>query len=159
MSFTRISTLSFTFFVLDRNSGFIVSNMLFPLLGDNVESIIVYYYCEAGSTKMYSEMPAYNTYIKEYEEDYSVLPSDYNKPDHKKTLIWETEKYGSGKYQTRTFPIQKFEWRINNDQISILTDCGIGDKCMNKSRFGEKTLPNGKAALEFDGFIFIQQKF
>ena len=43
-------------------------------------------------------MPAYNTYIKTYVEDNSIFPSDYNKPDYQKTPVWETEKYGSGKY-------------------------------------------------------------
>ena len=68
----------------------------------NRNNTVIYYYCEGGSVKMYSEMPVYNTYIKEYVEDYSVLPSDYNKPDYKKTPIWETEKYGSGKYLSFT---------------------------------------------------------
>lgn len=68
----------------------------------NRNNTIIYYYCEDGSVKMYSEMPAYNTYIKEYVEDYSILPSDYNKPDYKKTPVWETEKTGSGKYLSFT---------------------------------------------------------
>ncbi|MEP7372392.1 MAG: hypothetical protein ABI675_03315 [Chitinophagaceae bacterium] len=68
----------------------------------NRNNTIIYYYCEDGSVKMYSEMPAYNTHIKEYVEDYSVFPSDYNKPEYKKTPVWETEKYGSGKYLSFT---------------------------------------------------------
>ena len=62
----------------------------------NRDNTIIYYYCDAGSVKMYSEMPDYNTRITGYVEDYSIFPSDYNKPDYKKTPIWETEKTGSG---------------------------------------------------------------
>jgi hypothetical protein len=68
----------------------------------NRNNTVIYYYCDSGSVKMYAEMPEYNTQITGYVEDYSVLPSDYNKPDYKKTPIWETEKYGSGKYLSFT---------------------------------------------------------
>lgn len=79
-------------------SGKVIKGYKINTTVENRNNTIVYYYCDNGSMKMYSEMPAYNTFIKEYEEDYSVLPSDYNKPFYKKTPIWETEKYGSGKY-------------------------------------------------------------
>ncbi len=95
----------------------------------NRNNTIIYYYCEDGSVKMYSEMPAYNTYIKEYEEDYSILPSDYNKPDYKKTPIWETEKYGSGKYLSFTELKdggEGTEWTdrqvVNNNPVTISSE-------------------------------------
>jgi hypothetical protein len=53
---------------------------------------IIYYYCEEGSMKMYAEIIGFSTIIKEYEEDYSLRPSDYNKPDYKKTPIWKLKK-------------------------------------------------------------------
>ena len=92
----------------------------------NRNNTIIYYYCDKGSMKMYSEMPAYNTYIKEYEEDYSILPSDYNKPDYKKTPVWETEKYGSDKYLNFTELKdggEGTEWTdrqvVNNNPVTI----------------------------------------
>jgi hypothetical protein len=68
----------------------------------NRNNTTIYYYCEKGVVKMYSEMPDYNTSIVGYAEDYSLLPADQNKPDHLKTPIWETEKTGSGKYLSFT---------------------------------------------------------
>ena len=70
---------------------------------------------------------------------------------------YKFNKDGTGEIKTRIFPIKRFEWRINNHQLCILTDCGIGDKCMNRYTIGKKILPTGKPAIEFDGFIYIRQ--
>ena len=116
-------------------SGKIIKGYKINTTVANRNNTIIYYYCEGGSVKMYSEMPAYNTYIKEYEEDYSVLPSDYNKPDYKKTPIWETEKYGSGKYLSFTELKnggEGTEWTdrqvVNNNPVTIsseITETGL----------------------------------
>lgn len=76
-----------------------------------------------------------------------VRPYDY----------YKFNKDGTGEIKKESFPLKKFEWRINNDQLWILTDCGIGDKCMNKNRFAKKNLPDGKPAIEFDGLTYIRQ--
>lgn len=68
----------------------------------NRNNSLIYYYCEDGSAKMYSEIIGFKTIIKEYVEDYSIRPSEYNLPDYKKTPIWETEKNGTGKYLSAT---------------------------------------------------------
>jgi hypothetical protein len=83
-------------------SGKLIKGYRISSSDENRNNTIIYYYCENSSVKMYSEMPLYNTQIKGYVEDYSILPSDQNKPDYKKTPIWETEKTGSGKYLTFT---------------------------------------------------------
>lgn len=62
----------------------------------------IYYYCSDGSINMYAEMPGYDTHITGYKEDYSIFPSEYNKPDYLKTPIWETDKVGTGKYLSLT---------------------------------------------------------
>jgi len=107
-------------------SGKIIKGYKINTTVANRNNTIIYYYCDNGSIKMYSEMPAYNTYIKEYEEDYSVLPADYNKPDYKKTPVWETEKYGSGKYLSFTELKdggEGTEWAdrqvVNNNPVTI----------------------------------------
>ena len=79
-------------------SGKIVKGYKINTTVANRNNTIIYYYCDKNSMKMYSEMPAYNTHIGTYVEDNSIFPSDYNKPDYQKTPVWETEKYGSGKY-------------------------------------------------------------
>lgn len=83
-------------------SGKLIKGYKISSNDENRNNTIIYYYCEKGAVKFYSEMPNYITGISGYVEDYSILPSDNNKPDYQKTPIWETEKTGSGKYLSFT---------------------------------------------------------